>query len=180
MKKGKRVMAMTTSVRKNFTLTNVVALSKYLKGFTPKIEKDKQLLEFLDAMYTHGPDENFDVLYHGFMFRGISSNLLLQIENIDSMEYASWSKDIDVAVDFANKQHAWHQYLLIHYGWAIDPAKVKTIALNRFDTITGLENYYPSREKEVIAPLLPSECLILDISGNNRKPVENFEQIIGK
>ena len=28
-----------TSVRKNFTLTNVVALSKYLKGFTPKIEK---------------------------------------------------------------------------------------------------------------------------------------------
>ena len=80
---------------------------------------------------------------------------------------------------FANKQHAWHQYLLIRYGWAIDPAKVKTIALNRFDTITGLENYYPSREKEVIAPLLPGECVILDISGNNRKPVETFEQIMG-
>lgn len=173
-------MTMTTSVRKNFTLTNVVALSKYLKGFTPKIEKDKQLLEFLDAMYNHGPDENFDVLYHGFMFRGISSNLLLQIGNIDKMKFASWSKDIDIAVDFANKQHAWHQYLLIRYGRAIDPAKVKTIALNRFDTLTGLENYYPSREKEVIAPLLPSECVILDISGNNRKPIETFEQIIGK
>ena len=173
-------MAMTTSVRKTFTLTNVIALSKYLKGFTPKIEKDKQLLEFLNAMYIHGPDENFDVLYHGFMFRGISSNLLLQIGNIDKMKFASWSKDIDIAVDFANKQHAWHQYLLIRYGWAIDPAKVKTIALNRFDTLTGLENYYPSREKEVIAPLLPSECVILDISGNNRKPIENFEQTIGK
>ena len=37
-----------------------------------------------------------------------------------------------------------------------------------------------SREKEVIAPLLPGECVILDISGNNRKPIENFEQIIGK
>ena len=179
MKKGKRVMAMTTSVRKTFTLTNAVALSKYLKGFTPKIEKDEQLLEFLDAMYTHGPDENFDVLYHGFMFRGISSNLLLQIENIDSMEYASWSKDIDVAVDFANKQHAWHQYLLFRYGWAIDPAKVKTIALNRFDTLTGLENYYPSREKEVITPLIHNECVILDISGNNRNPIETFEQLMG-
>ena len=173
-------MAMTTSVRKNFTLTNVIALSKYLKGFTPKIEKDKQLLEFLDALYIHGPDENFDVLYHGFMFRGISSNLLLQIDDIDEMKFASWSKDIDVAVDFANKQYTWHQYLLIRYGWAIDPAKVKTIALNRFDTLTGLENYNPSREKEVIAPLLLGECVILDISGNNRKPIETFEQTIGK
>ena len=173
-------MAMTTSVRKNFTLTNVIALSKYLKGFTPKIEKDKQLLEFLDAMYIHGPDENFDVLYHGFMFRGISSNLLLQIDDIDEMEFASWSKDIDVAIDFANKQHAWHQYLLIHYGLAIDPAKVKIIALNQFDVLTGLENYNPSREKELIAPLIPGECVILDISGNNRKPIETFEQTIGK
>ena len=173
-------MAITTSVRKNFTLTNVIALSKYLKGFTPKIEKDKQLLEFLDALYIHGPDENFDVLYHGFMFRGISSNLLLNIGDINKMEFASWSKDIDIAVDFANKQRAWHQYLLIYYGWAIDPAKIKTIALNQFDVLTGLENYNPSREKEVIAPLLPGECVILDISGNNRKPIETFEQTIGK
>ena len=96
-----------------------------------------------------------------------------------SQKYITTYEDIDVAVDFANKQHAWHQYLLIRYGWAIDPAKVKTIALNRFDTLTGLENYYPAREKEVIAPLLPSECVILDISGNNRKPVETFEQIMG-
>ena len=173
-------MAMTTSVRKNFTLTNVIALSKYLKGFTPIIEKDKQLLEFLDAMYIHGPDENFDVLYHGFMFRGISSNLLLNIGDINKMEFASWSKDIDIAVDFANKQRAWRQYLLIYYGWAIDPAKIKTIALNQFDALTGLENYNPSREKEVIAPLIPGECVILDISGNNRKPIETFEQTIGK
>ena len=93
-------MAMTTSVRNAFTLTNVVALSKYLKGFTPKIEKDKQLLEFLDSMYIHGPDENFGVLYHGFIFRVISSNLLLNIGDIDKMKFASWSKDIDVAVDF--------------------------------------------------------------------------------
>ena len=157
-------MAMTTSVRKNFTLTNVVALSKYLKGFTPKIEKDKQLLEFLDAMYTHGPDENFDVLFHGFMFRGISSNLLLQIDDIDEMEFASWSKDIDVAIDFASKQYAWHQYLLIRYGWAIDPSKIKTIAQDYFNNNTGLENYNPSREKEVIAPLIHDECIILDIS----------------
>ena len=173
-------MTMTTSVRKIFTLTNVIALSKYLKGFTPKIEKDKQLLEFINVMYIHGPDENFDVLYYGFMFRGISSNLLLNIGDIDKMKFASWSKDIDVAIDFANKQHAWHQYLLIRYGWAIDPAKVKTIALNQFDVLTGLENYNPSREKEVIAPLLPGECVILDISGNNRKPIETFEQTIGK
>ena len=173
-------MPMAFSIRKTFTLTNVIALSKYLKGFTPKIEKDKQLLEFLDSMYIHGPDENFDVLYYGFMFRGISSNLLLNIGDIDKMKFTSWSKDIDVAVDFANKQHAWHQYLLIRYGWAIDPAKVKTIALNRFDTLTGLENYNPFREKEVIAPLLPGECVILDISGNNRKPVETFETTIGK
>ena len=93
-------MTMTTSVRKIFTLTNVIALSKYLKGFTPKIEKDKQLLEFINVMYIHGPDENFDVLYYGFMFRGISSNLLLNIGDIDKMKFASWSKDIDVAVDF--------------------------------------------------------------------------------
>ena len=93
-------MAMTTSVRNAFTLTNVIALSKYLKGFTPKIEKNKQLLEFLDAMYIHGPDEHFYVLYYGFMFRGISSNLLLNIGDIDKMKFASWSKDIDAAVDF--------------------------------------------------------------------------------
>lgn len=172
-------MAMITNLKKYFTIENIHELARYLKGFIPNIQDDETLLSFLDAIYTHGPDEDFDVLYHGFMFRGISSNLLLQVENIDEMSYASWSKDIDIAVDFANKQHAWHQYLLIHYGWAIDPAKVKTIALNRFDTLTGLENYYPSREKEVIAPLLPSECVILDISGNNRKPVETFEQLMG-
>lgn len=169
-------MAMITNLKRSFTLENIRELAKYLKGFIPNIQDDKSLLNFLDAMYTHDPDDNFDILYHGFMFRGISSNLLLQIENIDEMEYASWSKDIDVAVDFANKQHAWHQYLLIRYGWAIDPAKVKTIALNQFDAPIGLENYNPSREKEVIAPLIHSECVILDISGNNRKPVEDFEQ----
>ena len=170
---------MITNLKKYFTIENIHELARYLKGFIPNIQDDETLLSFLDAIYTHGPDEDFDVLYHGFMFRGISSNLLLQVENIDEMSYASWSKDIDVAIDFASKQYAWHQYLLIHYGWAIDPAKVKTIALNRFDTLTGLENYYPSREKEVIAPLLPSECVILDISGNNRKPVETFEQLMG-
>ena len=29
-------MAMTMSVRNAFTLTSIIALSKYLKGFTPK------------------------------------------------------------------------------------------------------------------------------------------------
>ena len=157
-------MAMITNLKKIFTLESIHELSKYLKGFIPSIEKDELLLRFLDAMYINGPDENFDVLYHGFMFRGISSNLLLQIENIDEMEYASWSKDIDIAVDFANKQHAWHQYLLIRYGWAIDPSKIKTIAQEYFNNNTGLENYNPSREKEVIAPLIHNECVILDIS----------------
>ena len=157
-------MAMITNLTKYFTTENIHELARYLKGFIPNIQDDETLLSFLDAIYTHGPDEDFDVLYHGFMFRGISSNLLLQVENIDEMSYASWSKDIDVAIDFASKQYAWHQYLLIRYGWAIDSSKIKTIAQDYFNNNTGLENYKPSREKEVIAPLIHDECVIIDIS----------------
>ena len=157
-------MAMITNLKKYFTIENIHELARYLKGFIPNIQDNETLLSFLDAIYTHGPDEDFDVLYHGFMFRGISSNLLLQVENIDEMSYASWSKDIDVAIDFASKQYAWHQYLLIRYGWAIDPSKIKTIAQDYFNNNTGLENYNPSREKEVIAPLIHDECVITDIS----------------
>ena len=157
-------MAMITNLKKYFTIENIHELARYLKGFIQNIQDDETLLSFLDAIYTHGPDEDFDVLYHGFMFRGISSNLLLQVENIDEMSYASWSKDIDVAIDFASKQYAWHQYLLIRYGCAIDPSKIKTIAQDYFNNNTGLENYNPSREKEVIAPLIHDECVIIDIS----------------
>lgn len=52
-------MAMITNLKKYFTIENIHELARYLKGFIPNIQDDETLLSFLDAIYTHGPDEDF-------------------------------------------------------------------------------------------------------------------------
>lgn len=83
------------------------------------------------------------------------------------MEWASWSKSEYIALDFAEKNEGKYKYVLVRKGKAIDPATLKDIARTYFDDdylLTGLETYNPSREREVIAPLIFSECTLIDVT----------------
>ena len=68
-------------------------------------------------------------------------------------------------VDFAKKNNGQYKYIICRKNKAINPSGIKDIARFYFEDYhdTGLDTYNPSREKEVIAPMLRSECSIISI-----------------
>ena len=151
-----------------FTVNGCKDLSRYLKGNISHITESLDLSQMLNIIYNFASDICPSMLYRGNMFRGISSNTKFQsIQDIDPMEWASWSKSEYIALDFAEKNEGKYKYILVRKGKAIDPANLKDIAHTYFDedyTLTGLKTYNPSREREVIAPLIHSECTLIDVT----------------
>ena len=57
------------------------------------------------------------------------------------------------------------EHIICRKNKAINPSGIKDTARLYFEDYhsTGLDTYNPSREKEVIAPMLRSECSIISI-----------------
>lgn len=151
-----------------FTVNACKDLSRYLKGNISHITQSLDLSQMLNIIYNFASDICPSMLYKGSMFRGISSDKRLQsIRDLNPMEWASWSKSEYIALDFAEKNEGQYKYVVVRKGKAIDPATLKDIACTYFDDdylLTGLETYNPSREREVLAPLIHSECILIDVT----------------
>lgn len=152
-----------------FTPNNCLELSRYLKGNIGVLRNNVNLSLMLHSIYTYGDDIFPKMLYKGIMYRGMSSPIRLNsIQNVREMDWGSWSKSQDIAIDFAMKNEGHFKYLVARKGNAIDPAAIKDIAYTYFDEnyhYCGLETYNPQREQEVIAPLIHNECSLIEIMG---------------
>lgn len=148
-----------------FTVNTCRDLSKYLKGLIPSIQSSKNLALLMSTIYIFGEDNMPNLLYHGWMFRGISSDHPITLNSLREMEWASWSINQDIAIDFAKKNNGQYKYIICRKNKAINPSGIKDTARLYFEDYhsTGLDTYNPSREKEVIAPMLRSECSIISI-----------------
>lgn len=157
---------MSSPISVYFTVNTCRDLSRYLKGLIPSIRSSKNLALLMSTIYIFGEDNMPNLLYHGWMFRGISSDHPITLHNLREMEWASWSTNQDIAIDFAKKNKGKYKYIICRKNKAINPSGIKDLARFYFEDYhgTGLDSYNPSREKEVIAPMLRSECSIIDIT----------------
>ena len=150
-----------------FTPNSCKELSRYLKGNINVLRNNPSLALMLHSIYTHGKDKSPNMIYDGPMYRGISTNIpFTSIYNVHKMEWGSWSKSKDIAIDFASKSGGKYKYIIFRDGIAIDPEKIKKIVSTYFTGYfhyTGLDTYNPYREQEVIAPLIHSECKLIEI-----------------
>lgn len=148
-----------------FTVNTCRDLSRYLKGMIPSIRSSKSLALLMSTIYNFGEENMPNLLYHGWMFRGFSSERPITLNTLKEMEWASWTTDQDIAIDFAKKNEGKYKYILCRKNKAISPAAIKDVARLYFDdyTNTGLHTYNPFREKEIIAPVIRSECTLIDI-----------------
>ena len=141
-------------------------LVRYLKGQLPSINSSKNLAFMMNAIYNFAERHFPIMLYHGWMYRGISLSHPLNISEFKEMDWASWSTDENIAINFAQKNEGKYKYIICRNNKAVNPAAIKDICKFSFENYidTGFETYNPSREREVIAPMYLNECKILDIT----------------
>lgn len=149
-----------------FTVNTCRDLSRYLKGLIPSINSSRNLALLMSTIYNYGEDRMPNLLYHGWMYRGFSSEHPVTLYTLKEMEWASWTTDQDIAINFAKKNTGKFKYILCRRNKAINPAAIKDTAYLYFDdyTNTGLHTYNPFREREIIAPVIRGECSLIDIN----------------
>lgn len=156
---------MCSPISTYFTVNTCRDLNRYLKGLIPSINSSRNLALLMSTIYNYGEDRMPNLLYHGWMFRGFSSERPITLYTLKEMEWASWTTDRNIAIDFAEKNNGKYKYILCRKNKAINPAAIKDTAYFYFDdyTNTGLHTYNPFREREIIAPVIRDECLLVDI-----------------
>lgn len=157
---------MCSPISTYFTVNTCRDLSRYLKGLIPSINSSRNLALLMSTIYNYGEDRMPNLLYHGWMYRGFSSEHPVTLYTLKEMEWASWTTDQDIAINFAKKNTGKFKYILCRRNKAINPAAIKDMAYLYFDdyTNTGLHTYNPFREREIIAPVIRGECSLIDIN----------------
>lgn len=160
------MITMTSPISVYFTANTCRDLCKYLKGMIPSIKTSKNLALFMSTIYNYADETMPTLIYRGWMYRGISSDTPIMIQALREKEWASWSTNIDIAINFAKKTPGKYKYIVCRKNKAVNPTSIKDIAKLYLEDYyaTGLEQYVPSRECEVIAPMLRSECKIMNIN----------------
>ena len=138
-----------------FTYDDVNYLTRYLKGYLTNREKDTYISPILKK------DKSSD--YNGTMFRGLAINSEhLSTTDIHEDSVASWTTNVDVAVDFAMKTHGRHKVLLVKRGKGKDVERLLG-SLKALQEPYGLESISGRHENEILSSCYNGEYYMTEI-----------------
>lgn len=147
-----------TPIKIYFTPKNVYHFVQYLKN-NIKLADYPECNLLIHSLYNFGNTMN--VLYNGSMYLGLTLNkpLYEDISQVIEREWAPWTTDEDVALQYLRNSTATYKYLIRRKGNAINPARVKEYAKFMLENyaMTEFDTYTNNTSKEVIAPLKRSE-----------------------
>lgn len=146
-----------TPIKIHFTAKNVWTFVQYLKNRI-NLKDYPECSLMMHALYDFG--NTATVLYDGPMYLALTlDNPISTAHPMLEVEWASWTKDSNVAINYLKHSDKKYKYVISRKGIAIDPMMVKEFAERTLEhySMTGFSTYDSSLSKEVIAPLKGSE-----------------------